>query len=152
MQVEPSRDTNPPPDRRTMIRDIAVLQVKLFVDGVRDFLLIPVSLVAGIVSLVKAGNAEGNAFYDLLKLGRRSERWIDLFGAAERVHGPAGRDDDLLPESIDAMVDRMERFVVDEYQRGGVTRQAKEQLDRALDSVQKLASRRQRNDGDDATP
>ena len=39
------------------------------------------------------------------------------------------------------MVSRVETFVVDEYRKGGVTRQAKDQLDRALDSLHKMASR-----------
>ena len=38
----------------TLIRDAAVLQVKLVVDGLRDFLLVPASLIAAIASLVTA--------------------------------------------------------------------------------------------------
>ena len=44
------------PDRRTLARDIAVLQVKLVVDGLRDFILVPVSMIAGIKSLYKKGD------------------------------------------------------------------------------------------------
>ena len=36
-------------DRWTLIRDVAVLQVKLIVDGLRDFILVPISLVAGLI-------------------------------------------------------------------------------------------------------
>ena len=136
-----SQLTGMPTDRRTLVRDIAILQVKLVVDGLRDFILVPVSLVAGIVSLVKSGDEPATEFYDLLKMGRRSERWINLFGAAERVHGPANEDDQLLPEDIDALVSRVESFVVDEYKKGGVTKQAKDQVDRALNTLHKRASR-----------
>ena len=38
--------------------------------------------------------------------------------------------------NIDAIVARMENFVVDEYRRGGVTAQAKERIDRALRALQ----------------
>ena len=41
------------------------------------------------------------------------------------------------------MVSRVENFVVDEYRKGGVTKQAKERLDKAIDSLHKLASRNQ---------
>ena len=136
-----SQSTGMPTDRRTLVRDIAILQVKLVVDGLRDFILVPVSLVAGIISLVKSGDEPATEFYDLLKMGRRSERWINLFGAAERVHGPAIDDDQLLPEDIDALVSRVESFVVDEYKKGGVTKQAKDQVDRALNTLHKRASR-----------
>ena len=59
-----SRET---PDRWTLIRDIAVFQFKLFVDGVRDLVLVPVSLVLGLVSLLKGGDRVGTEFYDLLR-------------------------------------------------------------------------------------
>jgi hypothetical protein len=138
---EDSQSTGVPTDRRTLVRDIAILQVKLVVDGLRDFILVPVSLVAGIISLVKSGDEPATEFYDLLKMGRRSERWINLFGAAERVHGPASDDDGLLPGDIDALVSRVETFVVDEYKKGGVTKQAKEQVDKALNTLHKRARR-----------
>ena len=141
MQDE-SQSTDQPTDRWTLLRDIAVLQVKLVIDGLRDLILVPVSLIAGIISLVKSGNEPATEFYDLLKMGRRSERWINLFGAAERVHGPASEDDQLLPEDIDALARRVESFVVDEYQKGGVTKQAKEQVDKALNTLHKRAKRK----------
>ena len=136
------------PDRWTLIRDIVVLQVKLVFDGFRDLILVPISLIVGVVSLLKAGNASGSEFYELLRMGRRSERWINLFGAAERVYGPAVADDRFPAEDIDEMVSRVESFVIDEYRSGGVTRQAKEKLDRALDSLHKLASDQRRKNTD----
>jgi hypothetical protein len=140
-----SQSTGMPTDRRTLVRDIATLQVKLVLDGLRDFILVPVSLVAGIMSLVKSGDEPATEFYDLLKMGRRSERWINLFGAAERVYGPANDDDQLPPEDIDALVSRVESFVVDEYQKGGVTKQAKDQVNRALNKLHKRARRGKNN-------
>jgi hypothetical protein len=137
------------PDRWTLIRDIVVLQLKLVFDGFRDLILVPISLLVGLVSLLKVGNASGSEFYDLLKMGRRSERWINLFGAAERVYGPAVADDRFPAEDIDEMVSRVESFVIDEYQSGGVTRQAKDKIDGALDSLHKLASDRRRKRTED---
>ena len=130
------------PDRWTLIRDIAVFQVKLLFDGFRDVLLVPVSLIAGIVSLVRGGATPGPEFYDLLRVGRRSERWINLFGAAERYHGPPTDDERFAVEDIDELVSRVEAFVVDEYQKGGVTTQAKDRLDSALDLIHRRARRR----------
>ena len=45
--------------------------------------IVPIFLVVGIVSLVKARDGGVQEFYELLRAGRRSERWINLFGAAE---------------------------------------------------------------------
>jgi len=130
------------PDRRTLIRDIGVLQVKLIVDGLRDFILVPVSLVAGIISLAKPANSSGNEFYDLLRVGRKSERWINLFGAAERIPVPDDDRDHFPDEDIDALVGRVESFVVNEYKQGGVTKQARDRLEKMLDSLNRNRGRR----------
>lgn len=139
---------SPTPDRWTLVRDVLVLQVKLVVDGLRDVILVPVSLLVGIVSLLGSGYAAGTEFYELLRLGRRSERWINLFGAAERVYGPALAEERFPAESIDEIVGRVESFVIAEYRRGGVTRQAKDRLDRALDSLHKVTTREERDGAD----
>ena len=125
------------PDRWTLIRDIGVLQVKLIVDGLRDFILVPVSLVAGIVSLIKDHDSADNEFYQLLRIGRKSERWINLFEAADRVPESIDERVRFPDEDIDALVKKMESYVVDEYQKGGVTRQAKDHLDQVLNSLRR---------------
>ena len=125
-----------------MIRDVAVFQVKLLFDGFRDLLLLPISLIAGFASLIKGGRTPSSDFYDLLRVGRRSELWINLFGAASHMHGPPSDEDRFPVEDVDEMVSRVESYVVDEYRRGGVTAQAKERLDKALDLVHKKARRR----------
>lgn len=130
------------PDRWTLARDIAVLQVKLVVDGLRDFILVPVSIIAGIISLYKMGDKSESEFYNLLRIGRKSERWINLFGAAERVPEPAGERDHFPEEDIDALVGRVESYVIDEYKKGGVTKQAKERLDKVLGSVNRRRKRK----------
>lgn len=130
------------PDRWTLIRDVAVFQIKLLFDGFRDLLLLPISLITGIVSLVKGGREPSSEFYDLLRIGRRSECWINLFGAASHLHGPPSDEDRFPVEDVDAMVSRVESYVVDEYRRGGVTAQAKERLDKALDLIHTKARRK----------
>ena len=149
MSSEPEQlETLDGPDRWTLIRDLAVFQVKLLFDGFRDLLLLPISLIAGFVSLIKGGRQPSSEFYDLLKLGRRSEHWINLFGAATHLHGPATEEDRFPVEDVDEMVSRVESYVVDEFHRGGVTAQAKERLDKALDLVHKKTRRQQKMEDD----
>ena len=71
--------------RWELIRDALVFQAKLFLDGLRDLLLVPVSLVALVVDLVTGGEHAGRNFYGVVLLGRRSESWIDLFAAGDRI-------------------------------------------------------------------
>ena len=146
METEPQQNEEETgPDRLTLARDIAVLQVKLIVDGLRDFILVPISLVAGLISLFRAGDPSGNEFYNLLRVGKRSERWINLFEAADRVPERAEGRVRFPDEDIDALVGRVESFVVEEYRSGGVTRQAKDHFDQLLDSINR---RRKRDRGE----
>lgn len=143
MANAPTETTGPAgPDRWTLIRDAGVLQFKLVVDGLRDLILVPASLIAALFSLIDGEDGRpGPHFYRLLMLGKRSERWIDLFAAHRNA--PAEVVADELPgePSMDDLVARMESFVVDEYRRGGVTAQAKERIDRALDAMQRNSGR-----------
>lgn len=124
-------------DRRTLVRDVAVFQFKLIVDGLRDLVLVPVSLIAGIVSFVSTrDDVPGSQFYELLEVGKQSEHWIDLFGALRNAP-PEVRNRVRFPEeNMDQILDRIETFVVDEEKRGGITAQARERLERALRGFQ----------------
>lgn len=134
---------NPPEEeasqrRWVLLRDIGVLQVKLLIDGMRDIILVPASLIAGIVSLASSeNNRPGPQFYHLLAWGKQSERWIDLFGAVKNSPEEIDQPQAFADQGIDDIVGRLESFVVDEYKRGGVTTQAKERLDKILDAVQR---------------
>ncbi len=134
----------PAPSRWTLIRDVAVLQVKLVVDGLRDLILVPTSLVAGMWSLIDGDDGNpGDHFYRLLSLGKQSERWISLFGALNNGPAELAEASDAGNADIDQFISRIEEFIVEEHRRGGVTAQAKARIDLALDALQ----RRKRSDG-----
>lgn len=126
------------PDRWTLLRDLAVLQAKLLVDGLRDLVLVPASMIAGVVSLVKGTkDRPGPQFYQLIGLGKQSEVWINLFKAYEHAPADVKQEYSFGAADMDELVDKFESFVVDEYQRGGVTRQAKDRIDKALNAIQR---------------
>ena len=128
----------PEADRWRMLRDLAVLQVKLVVDGLRDLLLVPASVVAGILSLATGSDGRpGPQFYRLLAIGKQSEHWINLFGALKNAPPDPEIESRFPATDLDDVVSRVEGFVVDEYRRGGMTAQAKDRLDRALDALQR---------------
>lgn len=138
----PEEGTRPQADHWTVMRDVGVLQIKLLVDGFRDLVLLPASLIAGFVSLVKTDKGKpGPHFYRLLGLGKQSEHWINLFGALRNSPERYDADVKFGAADFDDVVARVETFIVDEYKRGGVTRQAKERLDKALDALQRGKNR-----------
>jgi hypothetical protein len=98
--------------RADLARDAGVLQLKLLVDGLRDALLIPISLVAALVGLLRGGPDCDREFRRVIKLGLRSERWINLFGHHKPLgrSGPAG--------SMDSIIEQVESTVLDQYRRG----------------------------------
>ncbi len=125
-------------DRWVLIRDLGVLQVKLIVDGLRDIILVPASLIAGMVSLATSeGGKPGLQFYQLLAWGKESEVWINLFGAVRNAPEIIEQPQRFGDQDIDDIVGRLEAFVVDESKRGGVTSQAKDRLDKILDAFQR---------------
>ena len=133
-----TKEKPPETQRWTLIRDIGVLQVKLIVDGLRDIILVPASLVAGIISIASSKDGKlGLQFYHLLAWGKQTEVWINLFGAVnnspEEIEHPRPFGD----QDIDDLVGRLESFVVDEVKRGGVTTQAKDRLDNILGAMQR---------------
>ena len=98
--------------RIDLLRETAVLQIKLLVDGLRDALLIPLSLVAALIGLLRGGEDCNREFRRVVKLGRRSERWINLFGHQP----PIGSDP--VTGSMDSVLEQVENVVLEQYRRG----------------------------------
>ena len=95
-----------------LIRDAATLQVKLLVDGFRDALLIPVSLIATVIGVLRGGDEPDREFKRVVELGRRSERWINLFGRHDTMdmENPTG--------TIDKVLEQAEAVVIEQYKKG----------------------------------
>ena len=69
-----------PSKRGELIRSTVVFQLKLMADGFRDLVLLPVSLVATLVGLLRGGDEPDREFKQVIEIGRGSEQWINLFG------------------------------------------------------------------------
>ena len=127
-------DTKPPDAhaRWRFLRDVAVFQFKLFLDNLRDFALVPVTLIAAGIDLVFKGEREGALFYKVLEWGWHSERIIDLYSVIDRDH-------DGVPDhdfTVDSLIARLEGVIVREYEKGGTTASVKAAVDRAIDQMQ----------------
>jgi len=58
-----------------------VFQLKMFLDNVRDLVLMPVSLGAALIDFILKGEREGARFYKVLRWGSHSEDVIDVYSA-----------------------------------------------------------------------
>ncbi len=118
-------------DRRILlIRNALVFQLKLFADGLRDVLLVPFSLGAALMGLLRSADDPEREFEQVLDLGRRSEQWINLFGTHAGATSEAGA-----AGSMDELVGRAERVLQQQMQDGGVSEKAAAALTRALDRL-----------------
>lgn len=118
---------SPESPRLRLLRDATVLQLKLVADGFRDALLIPVSLVAALVGLVRGGADCDAEFRRVIQLGRRSERWINLFGHKPPldVAHPAG--------NMDRVLAQVEAIVVEQYKKGKSAAEARDAVRKVID-------------------
>ncbi|MBT8447168.1 MAG: hypothetical protein KJO38_08475 [Gammaproteobacteria bacterium] len=127
-----------------MFRDLLVFQGKLFLDGLRDIALSPASLVLALVDVL-SGDRSGNRFYKLLSLGKRSDHWINLFGAADDADEsgaspPADREQDPTSSAdraanVDDVVQRLEGLVREQYRNGSMSETARRAINRGLDGL-----------------
>jgi len=103
---------SPKSNRNDLLREVSVLQLKLLADGFRDAALIPISLFAALIGLIRGGEEPDREYRRVIKLGRRSERWINLFGHQK----PLGKTHPA--RSIDHVIDQVETVIVDQYKKG----------------------------------
>jgi hypothetical protein len=120
-------------DRWRFLRDVVAFQLKMFLDNVRDFALMPISLVAALIDLVSRGEREGALFYKVLRWGSHSERVIDVYSAIE--HDEAS-DLKINPAyTVDGVIARLEGVLVRECEKGGTAASVKAAMDRAIDQL-----------------
>lgn len=67
-------------DRWPLFRQAIIFQLKLGLDALRDILMSPVSIVLVIADIVMANNHQQSYFVRLMRLGKKSDHWINLFG------------------------------------------------------------------------
>lgn len=143
--MEPTSTEPPQPrpqDRWAFFRDVVVFQLKLLLDNVRDFALVPISLGAAIIDLVFRGNREGTLFYKVLEWGAHSERVIDVYSALERRGVDPGLNHNY---TVDTLISKVEGVIVREYEKGGTAASVKLAVDRAIDQLQVGAGDRAKN-------
>lgn len=119
------KSTKPSP-RMALLRETAILQLKLVADGFRDAILIPVSALAALIGLIRGGDDCDRAYREVIKLGRRSERWINLFGHQRPLPGthPAG--------SMDQILGQVEAVVMEQYRKGRSSSETRDAVRKAL--------------------
>ena len=119
-----------PSKRSTLIRNSVVFQLKLMADGFRDLVLLPISLIATIIGLLRGGDEPEREFNQVIQVGRDSEQWINLFGnhdVPETSNATA---------SIDVLFTKVEDTLKKQYLAAGTSARAQAEIDKALQAAQ----------------
>ncbi len=125
----------PPQSRRLgrrgrLVLDVLMFQGKLALDALRDLFLSPISIVLALFGALTDARDPGRYFYWLMRWGRRSDHFIDLFSAGRN---PDEHDTDA---TLDDLVGVVEDVIVDEEKRGGMTAEARLHVERALHRIE----------------
>src|SRR4029079_10142031 len=119
--------------RWRFLRDVVVFQLKMLLDNVRDFALMPISLFAALIDLISKGEREGALFYRVLRWGAHSERVIDVYSAIED-HEKRGFEVSST-YTVDGVIARLEGVLIRECEKGGTAASIKAAMDRAIDQL-----------------
>jgi len=122
-----------PSKRSALIRNTVVFQLKLMADGFRDLVLLPVSLVASLVGLLRGGEEPEREFLQVIEIGRGSEQWINLFGNHDVP------DDSNAIASIDALFTKVEKTLKQQYLASGTSESAQAEIEEALQAAHNKA-------------
>jgi len=119
-------------ERWKFLRDVLVFQFKMLLDNIRDFALMPVSLVAALIDLIFKGQRHGSLFYQRPRCGAHSEEVINVYSAIEAHERPGVNPN----YTVDAVIARLEGVLVRECEKGGTAASIKAAMDRAIDHSQ----------------
>jgi hypothetical protein len=83
----------PSPDqlRWRLLRDLGSFVLKVALETVRDLVLIPLALLAGLAGLLLSRAAPDRFFREVLRLGARFDEFLDLFGPSPGRRARRGR-------------------------------------------------------------
>ena len=94
-----------------LLRDLFLFHVKLALDGMKDIVLIWLSVGAVIGDLLIGGSRRGQLFYSVMRLGERLDLWLNVYGPA---HAAGSNPDGLFGESRagdDSYMGKMEQLL-----------------------------------------
>lgn len=78
--------------RNVTLRDFAIFQLKLALDGFKDLIVFNVSIVAIVLDFIAGRGQRPRLFYSVVRSSERFDKWLNLHGVMERMD--TGETDD----------------------------------------------------------
>jgi hypothetical protein len=67
-------------EQKRVMRDAAVFAFKLWLDGIKDFVLAVAGLGAAAFDLLRGKGSQGYLFYRVMRIGKRVDAALDVYG------------------------------------------------------------------------
>ncbi len=102
--------------RSVTVRDFAIFQFKLLLDGSKDFFAFWLSIVAISLDFIAGRGRRPRLFYSVVRASERFDKWINLHSVVQRMD-ESDSDDGLfggMEEGEDSLIGQIEALV-----RGG---------------------------------
>ena len=102
--------------RNATLRDFAIFQIKLVLDGTIDFFAFWVSIGAIVIDFIAGRGKRPRLFYSVVRMSERFDKWINLHGVVDKMDkaesedglfGVSDPDDDNLVTEIEKLVQRV---------------------------------------------
>lgn len=99
--------------RSITVRDFAIFQFKLFLDGIKDLVAFNLSIVAILLDFISGRGKRPRLFYSVVRASERFDKWINLHSVVELMDerdseeglfGGSDEDDDSLVAEIEKLV------------------------------------------------
>ncbi|MEP1444969.1 MAG: hypothetical protein ABJK37_02485 [Paraglaciecola sp.] len=113
--------------RWPLIRQGIIFQFKLGLDALRDILMSPVSIVLVIADVVMGSHQQQSYFNRLMRLGKKSDHWINLFAVDSPTAEPEGNKV-AADTNVDYWITKIETVVKEQQVDGKLTQSGKEKL------------------------
>ena len=78
--------------REATVRDFVIFQVKLALDGFKDFVIFNMSIGAIVLDFIAGRGKRPRLFYSVVRLSERFEDWLNLHGVVQQLDAEAGGD------------------------------------------------------------
>lgn len=91
--------------RSVTLRDFLIFQLKLWLDGLKDVVVIALSSGAMVLDFIAGRGRRPRLFYSVVRASEGFDRWLNLHAAVERME--AGENEDGLFGASDAGSDTL---------------------------------------------
>lgn len=103
-------------NNRVLLRDLAIFELKLFLDGVGDLIISQVAIIAVAADILLPTERRGARFYWVMRKAEKWDRWLSLYGAANQADIEQDGLFGASPAGSDTLLGKLEAYVTGRWE------------------------------------